>query len=280
MGHIVALLKEAQARLNAVSDTPRLDAEVLLSHALQRSRSYLHAWPERLPDSSAKERFTRLLERRLQGEPIAYLVGQREFWSLNLKVTPATLIPRPETELLVELVLQRIAADSTVRIADLGTGSGAIALAIAQERPRARLVATDQDAAALAVARDNAQRLGLHNVEFRQGDWCDALGRERVAVIVSNPPYLALDDPHRQQGDLRFEPSSALVAGTDGLAAIRTIIVQAVDYLQPSGWLLLEHGHNQAVDVRELLHARGFMTLHTHQDLAGIDRVSCGCWAG
>ncbi|MEE4377655.1 MAG: peptide chain release factor N(5)-glutamine methyltransferase [Candidatus Competibacteraceae bacterium] len=278
--HIAALLQEAQASLHAISDTPRLDAEVLLSHALQQSRSYLHAWPERLPDSSRRECFMRLLERRLRGEPIAYLVEQREFWSLNLKVTPATLIPRPETELLVEMALQRIAAESTAHIADLGTGSGAIALAIAQERPHARLVATDRDPAALAVAQDNAQCLGLHNVMFRQGDWCDALGRESYAVIVSNPPYLALDDPHQQQGDLRFEPSAALVSGIDGLTAIRTIIAGASNYLQPGGWLLLEHGYDQATAVKALLQAQGFVNLSCHPDLAGIDRVSCGCWAG
>ncbi|NJN45514.1 MAG: peptide chain release factor N(5)-glutamine methyltransferase [Candidatus Competibacteraceae bacterium] len=278
--HIAALLQEAQANLSAVSDTPNLDAEVLLSHALQRSRSYLHAWPERLPGNSARACFALLLERRLRGEPIAYLVEQREFWSLNLKVTPATLIPRPETELLVELALQRIATDSAALVADLGTGSGAIALAIAQERPHARLIATDRDSAALAVAKDNAQRLGLHNVAFRQGDWCDALGRERFAVIVSNPPYLALDDPHQQQGDLRFEPPTALVAGRDGLAAIRTIIAQAVGYLQPGGGLLLEHGYDQATDVQALLHAQGFTNLSCHQDMAGIDRACCGYWAG
>ncbi|MEZ5581618.1 MAG: peptide chain release factor N(5)-glutamine methyltransferase [Candidatus Competibacteraceae bacterium] len=276
MAHIAALLKEAQASLGVVSDTPNLDAEVLLSHVLRQSRSHLHAWPERQLDSITWERFIHLLERRLHGEPIAYLVERREFWSLDLKVTPATLIPRPETELLVELALQRITLDSTARIADLGTGSGAIALAIARERPHVQLVATDRDAAALAVAADNAQRLGLRNVAFQQGDWCAALGGERFAMLVSNPPYLTLDDPHRWQGDLRFEPSSALVAGQDGLAAIRKIIDQAVAHLHPEGWLLLEHGYNQAVDVHALLNAQGFKDLTTYQDLAGIDRVSCG----
>lgn len=272
------LLANATRRLTDHSETPRLDAEILLSAALERSRAYLHAWPEQIPNPAQMACFTAWLKRRLGGEPVAYLLGRREFWSLELWVTPDVLIPRPETELLVELALTRLPPDQPVRIADLGTGSGAIALALAIERPLARIVATDCSPAALLVAQRNADRLGIVNVEFRQGDWGAPLAGERFDLIVSNPPYIAATDSCWQQGTLRFEPRSALMAGAEGLDALRIIIAQAPDYLLSGGWLLLEHGYDQGEAVPALLHERGFVAVTDHQDSAGLSRTSCGQW--
>ena len=270
------LLTVATQRLTEVSETPRLDAELLLAAALERSRSYLHAWPERMPEPDRATRFLAWLDRRQAGEPIAYLLGRREFWSLELEVTPDTLIPRPETELLVELALERLPADQTLALADLGTGSGAIALALAAERPRTRIVATDRSPAALAVARRNARRLNIGNVEFREGDWCAPLVGERFDLLVSNPPYIAATDPHWRQGDLRFEPAAALVAGEDGLDALRSIIAQAPACLRTGGWLLLEHGWTQGAAVLELLRSHGYGECRTLLDLASRPRVTLG----
>jgi len=272
------LLTVATQRLAEISETPRLDAELLLAAALERPRSYLHAWPERVPEPDRATRFLAWLNQRQAGEPIAYLLGRREFWSLELEVTPDTLIPRPETELLVELALERLPADRTRAFADLGTGSGAIALALAVERPRARIVATDLGPAALAVARRNARRLNIGNVEFREGDWCAPLASERFDLLVSNPPYIAATDPHWRQGDLRFEPAAALVAGEDGLDALRSIIAQAPAYLQAGGWLLLEHGYDQGEAVPNLLRQRGFVDVSDHRDAANLSRASAGRW--
>ncbi len=272
------LLADAARQLTVVSDTPRLDAEILLAAALDRPRSYLHAWPERILEPEQAARFAAWLERRLAGEPVAYLLGRREFWSLELDVTPDTLIPRPETELLVELALKRLPTERPATVADLGTGSGAIALALAVERPQARIVATDSSSAALTVARCNARRLGIANVAFREGDWCMPLADARFDLIASNPPYVAAIDSRWQRGELRFEPSSALVAGADGLDAIRAIIIQAPNYLSPGGWLLLEHGYDQGETVPALLRERGFIEVTDHRDAAGVSRASCGCW--
>lgn len=272
------LLRDAQARLAAVSDTPRLEAELLLAHALNKPRSHLHARPERVPDAAQRRTFAELLGQRLQHRPFAYLVGRREFWSLGLTVTPATLIPRPETERLVELALDLLPPVSRTPIADLGTGSGAIALALAKERPLARIVATDRSSAALAVARHNAHRLQIDNVEFRHGDWCQALEGEHFTLIAGNPPYLAAGDPHLEGSDLRFEPRTALVAGPDGLEAIRRIVDQAPGHLLPGGWLLLEHGCDQAEPVTRLLRRRGFTEVMDHRDAAGLPRVGAGRW--
>jgi release factor glutamine methyltransferase len=273
---IARLLQDACSRLTAITDTPRLDAAILLAEALRKPRSYLYAWPEQPLTLEQVQRFTELLNRRLASEPLAYIIGRREFWSLELAVTPATLIPRSETELLVELALDRIPPDGAMRIADLGTGSGAIALAIARERPKTQVIATDNSAAALTVACLNARKLGIDNVEFCQGDWCTALPGEPLDVIVCNPPYVAMTDPHLQRGDLRFEPVAALVAGPDGLDAIRSITAQAMGHLQAGGWLLLEHGYNQGEQVVTLLRARGFTEVADYRDAAGIDRVGCG----
>ena len=271
-------LLAASQRLRGNSDSARLDAEVLLAAVLNRPRSYLHAWPERTLEPEQAACFAGWLERRLNGEPVAYLLGRREFWSLELEVTPDTLIPRPETELLVELALERAPADQPVTIADLGTGSGAIALALATERPQARIVATDQSLAALAVARRNAQRLNLVTIEFRQGDWCAPLTGDRFDLITANPPYVAVADPRWRRNELRFEPPEALISGPDGLDALRTIIAQAPDHLKPGGWLVLEHGYDQGEAVPALLRERGFGEVTDHQDAAGVSRSSSGHW--
>ena len=260
---------------------PRLEpgeADLLLAHVLERPRTWLFTHGDAEADDAAVERFQALVRRRQQGEPVAYLVGQRGFWRFDLRVDPSTLIPRPETERLVELALAHLPEDRELRIADLGTGSGAIALALAFERPRARVVATDASASALDVARGNAKALHLDNVEFRHGDWMAPLRDERFALIASNPPYIALDDPHLREGDLRFEPASALSSGSDGLDAIRAIVAGAPSHLRPDGWLLLEHGWEQGSAVRALLEQAGFTDVATQRDLEDRDRVTLGRW--
>ncbi|MDG4555750.1 MAG: peptide chain release factor N(5)-glutamine methyltransferase [Candidatus Competibacter sp.] len=272
------MLDQATQRLAATGETPRLEAELLLAAALERPRGYLHAWPERVPEPERTARFVAWLDRRRAGEPIAYLLGRREFWSLELEVTPDTLIPRPETELLVELALERLPAGRPLAIADLGTGSGAVALALAAERPTARVVATDRSPAALAVARRNARRLNLPSVEFREGDWCAPLAGERFELMASNPPYVAAIDACWRRGDLRFEPTEALVAGEDGLDALRLIVAHAPACLRSGGWLLLEHGYDQGEAVPALLRERGFVDVSDHRDVAGLSRTSAGRW--
>lgn len=267
-------LERAAQGLADCSDTPRLDAEVLLAHALGRPRTYLFAHPDRRLDAPAARRFAGLVARRRAGRPVAYLTGGREFWSLPLRVTPDTLIPRPETERLVELALRDIPPRTALRIADLGTGSGAIALALARERPACRVLATDISAAALRVAQENARRLGLDNVEFRRGDWCAALGSETFDLIAANPPYVPAGDPHLQRGDLRFEPPLALIAGGRGLAAIECIVRQARDHLVPGGRLLVEHGYDQAPAVTGLLARHGYTAIESVTDAGGLPRVA------
>ncbi len=259
-----------------VSSEASRESEMLLSHALQRERAWLFAHADDPIDAADAVRFHSLLVRRAAGEPIAYITGRREFWSLDLAVTPDVLIPRPETELLVELALRRISQSAQTDIADLGTGSGAVALAIAHERPRAAVLATDISVAALAVARANAQHLDLDNVQFMQSDWCAALDKRRFDVIVSNPPYIAESDVHLSRGDLRFEPRAALASGSDGLDAIYAIVRDAPMFLKPGGWLLFEHGHDQGAAVRELLGKSGFVEVFTAPDLAGRERASGG----
>jgi release factor glutamine methyltransferase len=254
----------------------RHEAEILLAHALGAERAWLFAHADQVPDAQAETRFRELMEARRRGQPIAYLLGQRGFWTLDLKVTCDVLIPRPETERLVELALERIPVDTSFDVADLGTGSGAIALAIASERPATRVLATDLSAAALEVARSNTANLAIGNVEFAQGDWCAGLTGRRFDLIVSNPPYIAADDAHLAQGDLRFEPSSALASGADGLDAIRAIVGDAGRHLAPKGWLLIEHGHDQGGRVRAVLDQWTFQDVQTWQDFAGIDRISGG----
>lgn len=252
----------------------RAEAELLLLHALQKPRSWLFMHADDVLDLDVQTAYANLLERRARGEPVAYITGSRGFWSLELEVTPATLIPRPETELLVELALQRLPRDWSGAVADLGTGSGAVALALASERPQCRVTATDASAAALAVAARNAARLGIGNVVFAQGDWTAPLGDARFDLIVSNPPYIEADDAHLQHGDLRFEPASALASGRDGLDDIRRIVATARQHLLPGGWLLFEHGWNQGDAARALLEQAGYADVFTAQDLEQRDRVS------
>ncbi len=255
----------------------RDEAALLLAHKLNVSRAWLVAHDDDEVDETRCAAFDDLVARRVRGEPVAYLTGTRGFHALELRITPDVLIPRPETELLVELALQRISIDAEIRVADLGTGSGAVALAIARERPNARVLATDASQAALNVARDNAQRLGLRNVEFARSDWCAALSDARdFDLIVSNPPYIAEDDPHLAQGDLRFEPRAALASGADGLDAIRTIIRDAPRHLRKGGWLLFEHGYDQGEVVCALLSANGYAQVFTERDLEGRERASGG----
>jgi release factor glutamine methyltransferase len=270
----------AHAAATLAGDEAMREAELLLQHALDRPRAWLFAHADDMIAAAAAARFRELVVRRAAGEPLAYVTGRREFWSLDLVVSPDVLIPRAETELLVELALQRIPPAAECDVADLGTGSGAIALAIARERPRARVLASDSSYAALAVARGNAARLAVGNIEFAQGDWCAALGGRRFELIVSNPPYIAAADRHLGQGDLRFEPQAALASGADGLDAIRAIVEAAPAYLKPAGWLLLEHGFEQGRAVRERLEKSGFVEVFTALDLEQRERVSGGHLAG
>lgn len=277
---IQSLLAQDSARLAAAlaldSSTARIEVQCLLQRVLHVPRSYLLAHPERNLGAVERMHYQELLRRRLAGEPIAYILGEREFFGLNLNVSPDTLIPRPDTELLVELALQRLPPAAVARVLDLGTGSGAIALAIAHERPRAIVLACDASAGALLVARANAHRLRLANVYFVQSSWFSQIGVQRFELIVSNPPYIAAADPHLRQGDVRFEPASALTSGPDGLDDIRHIVSHAQDWLQPGGWLLLEHGYDQAERVRALLQRAGYCEVFSASDLAGIERVSGG----
>ena len=254
----------------------RIDAEALLLHVLQRSRSWLFTHALDVPEAGVGEAYARTIERRLRGEPVAYITGRRGFWTLDLEVTPATLIPRPETELLVELALQRLPPGFSGSVADLGTGSGAIALAIARERPHAQVIATDLSVAALEVARRNAERHAIDNVGFVHGEWLAPLAGHRFELIVSNPPYIETADPHLACGDLRFEPASALAAGSSGLDDIRCIVDSARNYLGPGGWLLFEHGWHQGDAARGLLLGAGYTDVFTAQDLEQRDRVSGG----
>lgn len=257
-----------------------LDAQVLLAHVLRRDRTWLVAHRDEALQHGAATTFFALAERRRNGEPVAYLVGRREFWGLSLQVSPAVLVPRPETETLVELALEWLPTDRPLRVLDLGTGSGAIALAIARERPNADVVAIDASVAALTVARANATTLGLRNVTFMESDWYATVGGARFDLVASNPPYVAAGDPHLGLDDVRFEPLAALVAGADGLHALRTIVTGAGERLTPAGALLVEHGYDQAAAVRALLEDAGFVHLTARRDIAGIHRVAGGRRAG
>jgi release factor glutamine methyltransferase len=266
-------LVEGLRRLSSV-----LDAELLLAHVLESDRTRLRAHPESRVGPAQVQAYTRTLDRRAAGEPVAYIVGYREFWSLRIAVDPAVLVPRPETELLVERALALRGADEC-RVADLGTGSGAIALAVAHERPAWRIVATDSSSAALAVARANADALGLERIELREGDWFAPLAGRTFDLILSNPPYVAPDDPVLTDAPLRFEPRAALTPpGPDALSCLRSIVEAAPRHLASGGWLLLEHGATQAADVAALLVARGFAHVRSHTDLAGRERITEGHW--
>jgi release factor glutamine methyltransferase len=263
------------AQLLADSGLPLLEARMLLERVLEKPRAWLIAHAEESAGAAPAQAFAALAQRRRQGEPIAYLLGEREFYGREFQVSPAVLIPRPETELLVELALARIPVNEPVRVLDLGTGSGAIAVTLAKERPQARLTAVDVDYAALSVARANAKRHRV-KVRFFCGDWFGALSGETFDLIVSNPPYVASADAHLGAGDLRFEPRRALAGGDDGLDCIRAIVANARSHLAPDAWLLFEHGYDQAAACRALLEAQGYGEIQTWPDLAGIARVSGG----
>lgn len=274
-----ALLERGTRRLRASpagrgsAATPDLDAELLLSHVLGTSRARLRSHPEDAASDSQSARYIELIERRATGEPLAYVIGRRDFWSLRLTVTPAVLVPRPETELLVERALD-LRREEFGRVVDLGTGSGAIALTLASERPGWQVSATDVSEEALAIARSNAESLDLKRVQFLHGSWFEPLAGRTFDLIVSNPPYVAADDPAMQDPALRHEPRGALTPGFDGMVSLRTIIASAPDYLERDGWLLLEHGSNQAAEVARELVARGLRHVRSHRDLAGHERMT------
>jgi release factor glutamine methyltransferase len=276
-GSILDALTKGRVALSIVSQTPTLDAELLLCHLLGCKRSFLHAHAEVNLSDRHRRRYTTLLERRARGEPLAYVLGIKEFWSLPLRVTQDVLIPRPETELLVERALARIPAHQAMQIADLGTGSGAIALAIAHERPYSQVTATDISQTALAVASGNAARLGLFNVQFVAGDWFAPL-HGRFHIIVSNPPYVEASDPHLQDMALQFEPHEALIGGADGLRNLDLIVQEARAFLHPGGWLIVEHGFEQGPAVRALFKRYGFDEVRSHLDLAQQVRATTGQW--
>lgn len=266
-----------QRRLVEVSDSAGLDAALLLCAVLAKPKSYLYAWPERTLTAGEVALYFDFLGRRASGEPVAHIIGQREFWSLNLKVSPASLIPRPDTECLVEQALHFAQSRRAGKILDLGTGSGAIALALASELPQWSVVGCDYVTEAVALAEENRQKLGLANVKFMQSNWYANLTvGDKYDLIVSNPPYIEENDPHLSQGDVRFEPRSALVSGEDGLRDIRRIVAESGAYLNSGGAMLLEHGYRQGDAVRQILLSAGFLSVSTLKDLAGQDRVSWG----
>ncbi|WP_413732741.1 peptide chain release factor N(5)-glutamine methyltransferase [Sodalis sp. RH20] len=270
---------DGAARRLAGGDSPRRDAEILLGFVTGRARTWLLAFGETPLTPEELARLDALLLRRAAGEPIAYLTGEREFWSLKLKVSSATLIPRPDTECLVEQALALL-PDQPAQVLDLGTGTGAIALALASERPSWRVTGVDVRPEAVALARENALQLGIANARFATGSWFKSLQGMRYTLIVSNPPYIAVDDPHLHQGDVRFEPQSALVADDNGLADLTAIVVGAADHLHPGGWVALEHGWHQGEAVRGLLARAGFVLVCSRRDYGGNERVTMGQWPG
>ena len=264
-----AILKHTQ------NDGARLEAELLLASVLDRDRTWLRTWPETTLSPDQQRAFDIRIERRQKGEPMAYILGQRDFWTLTLTVSPATLIPRPETELLVEQALARIPENATWTILDLGTGSGAIALAIACERPHCRLIATDRSLTALSIARKNAQRNAIENIHFLASDWLAAFAPGfQAEMILSNPPYIKVKDPHLSAGDVRFEPPSALAAGREGLDDLQHILTAARSHLEPGGWLLLEHGYDQQAALATLLAQQGYESIRCYHDYADLPRLS------
>jgi release factor glutamine methyltransferase len=265
---------DAAAILSIGADSPRLDAEVLMGLVLRRPRSFLHAHPEQPLDEMQSAQFENLVRRRFSGEPIAYITGVREFWSMPLRINRHVLIPRPDTELLVEKALIRTPADEDTRILDLGTGSGAVALALARERPRAEVIGVDNSPEAVRVAKLNAKVLRIDNVTFLESNWFDAVRGQKFHTVVSNPPYVINRDDYLMAGDLRFEPQDALAGGDDGLECIRAIIDRAHNYIVRQGWMLLEHGADQQRAVQRLLEAQRYYDICCYQDLAGHDRVT------
>lgn len=274
---IQSTLQQAYNQLKDVSESAWLDAEVLLCHCLNKPRSYLKAWPETEIAANINARYQQLIAQRVQHKPVAYLTGTREFWSRPFKVTEDVLIPRPDTELLIEVSLPLI-PQKDCRILDLGTGSGIIAVTLGLERPQATLIATDKSEAALQVAKENADHLGANNIQFRVSDWFNQLATDTFDFILSNPPYINTLDKHLLQGDVQHEPKTALVAAQQGLADILAIVQQAPQHLNPGGHLLIEHGFDQQAAVQHIFSQAGFSTIQTHIDLAGNPRITSGLW--
>jgi release factor glutamine methyltransferase len=279
MSNYVLTVRQAQQlgqqKLSAITGIDNaLESAVLLAHAVGKDRSWLYAWPEKELSSQHQQHFGNYLQRRLNGEPIGYITGYREFWGLDLKVSPETLIPRPETELLVETALSKI-DETAATVLELGTGTGAISVALSTERPTWKILATEADTSALAVALENFKKYNLQ-IDTRVSNWFENTPDEKFDLIISNPPYIESDDPHLQQGDLRFEPLNALASGKDGLNAIREITQQASAYLVDKGWLMLEHGYNQGKAVFSLFQQSGFSNIETLNDLSGNDRITIG----
>ena len=269
------ILKQSQASLPD-SETSHLDVEVLLSHILQKPREYLRAHSEAELTQLQSKAFEKLLAKRKTGAPIAYLVGHQEFWSLDFLVNEHVLIPRPETEILVETILEKFPPNQSLQLLDLGTGSGAIAIAIAHERSAWQVIAMDQSVESLKLAKENAKRFSVNNIEFILSDWFKGVPQKKFDAIISNPPYVAEGDAHLLEGDVRFEPQEALVSGQDGLSAIQLIVSQARDYLKPRGVLMIEHGFDQASDVRDVFKANYYHEIETVRDLSGVERVCVG----
>ncbi len=278
MPSINHLISTAATQLATGSDSAQLDAEILLCLTINKPRSYLRAWPDQELTASQENQFNDYLNQRIIGTPIAYITGYKEFWSRDFKVTSDVLIPRPETELIIELCLKLIHQDTTPKILDLGTGSGIIGITLAAERPNALIFASDFSANALRIARLNAQSHNTKNINFYESDWLKAIPKNQFELIVSNPPYIARDDLHLTQGDLRFEPSSALSANENGLSDIKIIIDNARNYLTSSGQLIIEHGYNQAEVVQQIFKVFNYYNINTHTDLSGQPRVTSGQW--
>ena len=276
MQTIKSLLINSTTSLAELSDSAQLDCELILCSVLKKPRTYLHSWSDKMLSEKYVTHFTTLLNRRIKGEPIAHILGERGFWSLDLKVTVDTLIPRPDTERLVELALDIIPNNASYNILDLGTGTGAIARSIATEKANCFITATDKSLAALKVAQENAIKNEITNIEFIQSDWFDSLEKKSFDLIVSNPPYIKENDPHLQQGDVRFEPLSALTSGKDGLDDIRSIINKSKIFLAANAALLIEHGYDQANEVSELLLQAGFRDVENFTDIGNNPRVSVG----
>lgn len=275
----IAQCLQRASELESISDSSRLDIELLLCYTLQKNRTWLFTWPEKTLTPDQQQLFEKYFQRRKSGEPVAHILGQREFWSLPLAVNNSTLIPRPDTELLVEMLLNLFAQDTPQqarRCLDLGTGTGAIILAVASEKPQWDLLGVDMSLDAVALAEQNRVALGFEHVQIHQSNWFESIPAQTFDVIVSNPPYIDPQDPHLTQGDVRFEPLSALIADNNGLADIEWIIAQSGNYLAAQGWLLLEHGYDQGQAVRNLLRECGFMHIETHRDYGGNERVTMG----
>ncbi len=272
---ISSLLQQATHQLDKLSDSPLLDAQLMLAHILNKDRSYLMAWPEAIPTQQECDLFNQFLQQRIEAIPVAYILGYKEFWSMPFKVTPDVLIPRPETELLVEQVLKLVSDVSNPQILELGTGSGAIAIALEKELPNAQIIATDFSTKALTIAKTNAKALSINQLNFIQSDWFSDIPNSQFNIIVSNPPYIEQHDPHLK-GEIRFEPIQALTSGDDGLDDIRIIVKNSVGYLKPGGTLLIEHGFDQGNKVSGLMKESGFIKCQTLSDYSQNDRITLG----